>query len=211
MANYALQSGQQILPLFALSALDHLEEENWRELVNEYDRISSRVERYNLQSPRWLVDDNTTIDAILDEYEESRRDRKGLYRALGWGGAAVSIAGGGLWSWGLMTALDNEDTYDEYQVSEDPTEVQELRKELETDREMANVLQIGGIGAAAVGLGSFVTGVIVERRDRRVPEREMIQRLEYHFDDRMEFHRDVKEEASGRIEFPLSEFSSDGM
>lgn len=193
VAGHARRTADALLQIHALSHIRHLREDEWQPLVNGYNRLTEQVETHGLQPPRWLVDDTNTIDAILRRYEKDSRNRPGLYRALTWGGATMALAGGGAWGWGFSTAMNNEELYNDYQATDDPREAESLREDLESDRELANILQAGGIGAVATGVAGVVTGTIIQRRDRRVPERDMVERLESHFGERLAYDQRLQE------------------
>lgn len=195
-----------IAPLYALNALRSLREEDWQALVSEYDRTAGQLESSGFSQPRWLTDDLSFISDAVASYEESYRNRPGLYRALSWGGAALALGGGAGWGIGVFQAQQNEAALDEYRSVTDPTEVADRRTSIEQDQETANLLQAAGIGTAATGVVSFLTGIIVQRRDKHRPEQQLLARLKVYFEPRTQLLAELEDDPPATVSLPLSGF-----
>ncbi len=209
METITAEVADRIAPLFALEAVRPLAEEDWQSLDRRYSRIREAKETAGLPQPSWLVHDLSFIEESLDTYRRERRERPGLYRALSWSGAVLFFAGAATWSVGLARARNNAASLEEYRDTTDPNRTTDLRARIESNRDTANLLQGAGIGAAATGVATFVSGVLVQRRDRTRPDRRLIERLSTYFRPYTAIRDDLEAQDSRTLQLPIDGFGDD--
>ncbi len=195
---------RSVLQAMSLAAVASFQDEEWFGVSNRYADIADQSAQRIAPDPEWLRVDRETIDQAFAQYSANATGRRGIYRMLSWGGATTFLAGAGAFGYGYLQELDAIDFYAKYVDSDVPEDIEQYRRDAEQSAANATWYQSGGVAAVGLGLGSFVTGVILQRRNQRKPEKALETRLEALFGGRAQ----LLEELDGRDpeQWPIPDF-----
>lgn len=185
---------RSVLQAMSLAAVASFQDEEWFGISDRYADIADQSAQRIAPDPEWLRVDRETIDQAFAQYSANATGRRGIYRVLSWGGATTFLAGAGAFGYGYLQELDANDLYAKYVDSDVPDDIEQYRVDAEQSATDATWYQSGGVAAVGLGLGSFVTGVILQRRNQRKPEKALETRLEALFGGRTQ----LLEEMDGR-------------